>query len=290
MRIGVGLATAGRPDILEQTIIELQRQTRPADRVIVCPASPQDVKENSAGLPFETVFGKRGLAAQRNAIIAAAGDLDAVVFFDDDYFPEPRFLELLEAELTAAPDVVVITGSLFADGIIGPGITPDEARRLIAEAPPVPEAPLRDVYNAYGCNMAIRLAPVREHGLRFEEELPLYCWLEDVDFSRAMAPYGRIVKSVRLRGVHMGTKSGRTPGVPLGYSQVANPLFLMRKGTLSVSFTAAQMFRNLASNIGKLPFSDPWVDRKGRLRGNLLAFRDLLLGRMHPNNILKLKR
>jgi hypothetical protein len=27
---------------------------------------------------------------------------------------------------------------------------------------------------------------------------------------------------------------------------------------------------------------EPWVDRRGRLRGNLIAIADLLRGRMHP--------
>ena len=88
----------------------------------------------------------------------------------------------------------------------------------------------------------------------------------------------------------MGTKSGRSSGIPIGYSQIANPLFLMNKGTLSLSFTTMQVFRNVAANVRNWAFPEPWVDRRGRLRGNLLAFRDLLLGRMHPNNILNLKR
>ena len=33
---------------------------------------------------------------------------------------------------------------------------------------------------------------------------------------------------------------------------------------------------------------EPWVDRRGRLRGNLIAIADLLRGRMHPLRVLDL--
>ena len=78
--------------------------------------------------------------------------------------------------------------------------------------------------------MIVRTAPVLAHGLRFDENLPLYGWLEDIDFARSIAPYGRVVKSMLLRGVHLGVKRGRTSGVKLGYSQIANPLYMLEKG------------------------------------------------------------
>src|SRR3546814_2466766 len=49
--------------------------------------------------------------------------------------------------------------------------------RLIAADVPPGAAWLEDVYNGYGCNMAIRMAPVREAGLLFDENLPFYGWL-----------------------------------------------------------------------------------------------------------------
>jgi GT2 family glycosyltransferase len=77
--------------------------------------------------------------------------------------------------------------------------------------------------------MAVRVLPVHGNGLHFDENLPLYGWLEDVDFCRRLAPYGRIVRNARTAGVHLGSNSGRTSGVCYGYSQIANPLYLWRK-------------------------------------------------------------
>ena len=79
--------------------------------------------------------------------------------------------------------------------------------------------------------MSVRLDLARRHRLTFDEQLPLYGWLEDVDFSRRVAGYGRVVKVSAARGVHLGVKAARQRGVQLGYSQVANPVYLMRKGT-----------------------------------------------------------
>ncbi|MFN3636753.1 MAG: glycosyltransferase family 2 protein, partial [Rhizobium rhizophilum] len=121
--------------------------------------------------------------------------------------------------------------------------------------------------------------------LRFDEELPLYGWLEDVDFSRAASRFGRVVTSPQLRGVHLGTKIGRMSGVRLGYSQIANPIYLVAKHSMSWRHALNQMGRNLGSNLVKVWRPEPWVDRKGRLEGNARAILDFLLRRLSPQNI-----
>ncbi len=136
--------------------------------------------------------------------------------------------------------------------------------------------------------MSFRLAPVREHGLLFDENLPLYGWQEDVDFSRQLAPYGKIIKTSLLQGVHLGTKRGRTSGVRLGYSQVANPIYLARKGTLARTQAVNRVFRNLIANCFRSLIPEPWVDRRGRLKGNLIAVGDFINGRLAPKRILEL--
>ena len=129
---------------------------------------------------------------------------------------------------------------------------------------------------------------VKKHNIRFDEAMPRYGWLEDVDFSRALAEHGRVVKDSAMVGVHLGTKVGRSRGVPLGYSQIANPVYLTRKGTMHTRRALRMILRNIAANAGNSPRPEPWVDRRGRLRGNLLGLRDLLLGRLSPSRILSL--
>ncbi len=133
--------------------------------------------------------------------------------------------------------------------------------------------------------MAVRMSTVHICRLRFDEGLPFYGWLEDVDFSRSVSRFGRVVSSKDLVGVHLGTKTGRMSGLRLGYSQIANPIYLVGKHTMSWRHALIQMSRNLLSNLLKAPNPEPWVDRQGRLKGNFLAIRDYLSGRLSPQNI-----
>jgi polysaccharide biosynthesis transport protein len=132
--------------------------------------------------------------------------------------------------------------------------------------------------------MAFRLASAQP-GVRFDEALPQYGWLEDVDFSRRLVRYGRIIKLPDARGVHLGSKTGRAPGIRLGYSQIANPLYLVRKGTLTPRRAAQQMGRNFVMNLLRSVRPEPYIDRRGRLRGNTLAIVDALRGKADPRNI-----
>jgi hypothetical protein len=105
---------------------------------------------------------------------------------------------------------------------------------------------------------------------RFDERLRLYGWQEDVDFAASLSSRGRIVKTFAFSGVHQAVKYGRTSGVRLGYSQVVNPLYLVR---------------NVLANHLKTFKPEPRIDRAGRMKGNWIAFRDLMLGRLMPERI-----
>ena len=292
-RLYVGIATTGRRDILSASIQQLAKQLRLPDKLIICPAEERDCDRSaldSLTFPVEIVFGPRGLTLQRNSIISSCSEADAVVFFDDDFYPAPSYLVEAENMLIRYPDVVIARGCLLADGVCGPGLEHEEALGMLESIPATfpEETAIRDIYGVYGCNMTLRMAPALAHGVRFDEELPLYGWLEDIDFSRRMALHGRIVINLRQYGVHLGTKRGRTSGVKFGYSQIANPIYMLRKGTMTASYAFRHMGRNVASNIAKVVAPEPWVDRRGRLKGNAIACVDLLRGRLHPTNILHL--
>lgn len=274
--------------MLAETLAELERQCRRPDRLVVCGAAPADL----AGLDpahAELITAPLGTSRQRNAVLAMIGDCDVVVFFDDDFLPAPGFLAAMEAAFLADPALVAATGHVVADGIKGPGLSPAEGRALLRADPGVPPgAQPVPAYNAYGCNMALRLAPMRAHGLAFDPDLPLYGWYEDIDLCRRLAPHGRILALPGARGVHLGVKSGRTSGLRLGYSQIANPVYLARKGSYEWRRALWSMARNLGANLLHAPVPERYIDRRGRLRGNLLALADLLRGRCDPRRILAL--
>jgi GT2 family glycosyltransferase len=292
MKITVGIATTGRREQMNLTLLELAKQTQPPTQVIICPAVETDFDrsiEASLPYPINVVFAGRGLTLQRNAIISACLDTELLVFFDDDFYPSSNYLSET-ISLMKDESIVMARGELLMDGASNIGVEHDKAVFAITNQPPLPRAELaiKETYGAYGCNMIVRMKPVRDQVLRFDENLPLYGWQEDIDFSRAVSPYGRIVTSQRLTGVHLAVKSGRTSGLKFGYSQIANPLYLYVKGTMKLSFALKLMGKNMLANFLRSFKPEPWVDRQGRLKGNLLALGDLFTNRLHPKRILEI--
>ena len=289
MTIAVGIATRGRASTLAGTIAQLALQDRKPDKVVVAYVDDADVALAPEIFP-DVLFLRTelGLTRQRNAILEQTLDCDFIVFIDDDFYLDRCYLAVAANILRGRSDIVVGTGKLLADGIHGPGLTHDQATHLLVGTTTIARTKQRvtNVYNAYGCNMILRIAPIVEHRLRFDEQLPLYGWWEDVDFSRQMRRYGSVVMLEGALGVHLGAKSGRTAGVRLGYSQVANPIYMARKGTLSWSRAVVSVGRRFLRNLMMSLAPEPEIDRRGRLRGNLLGLRELVSGVLSPQRAL----
>jgi hypothetical protein len=293
LNIVVGIATSGRREVLAQAIALLATQSRLPDALVICPVVAEDIDDLSLKefpRPARVVSGPLGLPAQRNKILSVVTDADIIVFFDDDFLADARYLENLEAIFLGHPDVVAVTGDLLADGAKGPGLSVKTGLQIVQSVSNSPGSgdEIFDCYGTYGCNMAFRLKPIVSHNIAFDENLPLYGWQEDIDFSRRVLPYGRIARSATLRGVHLGIKLGRTSGVRFGYSQIANPVYLIRKGSMTWRHAVKLMWRNLAANLVRSVYPEPWIDRKGRLKGNCLAIVDIAIGRISPGRILQL--
>ncbi|MCA1298770.1 glycosyltransferase family 2 protein [Stappia indica] len=288
----VAIPSSNRRPILEETLPELARQVRLPDEVVLCTPSRQDIPAQTLrSLPCRTrqLLSERGLCRQRNHILDHLDGADVVLFLDDDFLMGRTFLRELERIFLDEPDIVMCTGTVHADGATSAGLSVAEGRTIVAENESDWERrgqALHPVYSGYGCNMAFRVSAIARSGARFDERLPLYGWLEDVDFSRQVAHAGRSVRADGLNGVHLGTKTGRTSGVKLGYSQIANPVYLMRKRTMGARHAGIQMARNIVANTARVLRPEPWVDRRGRLRGNLRAMADLVRGKLSPEKIM----
>lgn len=288
MRIHIAIATTGRPTILQQVVKRLTKQTRPANGILVVGATDADV----AGLKaldhgIEVMITDKGLSRQRNAALdRLESKSDVVVFFDDDFVPAHDYLHSLEKLLRARPQVVGATGRLIADGAHSQPLTFEDAERRLDQLAERPRPFHREVASLYGCNMAFRVDVAR--GMRFDENLPFYSWWEDVDFTRQLTRFGSLRCTSQLTGVHLGARSGKTSGKRLGYSQVANIVYLRRKGTVPAFVGEQQMLRNVVANAVKSVWPEHDIDRRGRLVGNFLAFADLARGRIDPHRIEKL--
>ena len=289
LNIVIGIPTVGRAGILRDTLLALTRQTRRPDRTIVCGTKPADV-EDAAGIGgTEIIFAHPGLPKQRNALIAAATGAQIMLFFDDDFVPDAQYLAVIERIMEQNPNVAVATGLVLRDGIGGPGLCIADAEAALQDSQVGGDGRITPTFSGYGCNMAVRLTLMRQHHLLFDERLPLYGWQEDVDLSRRLAAFGTVVRVDAAYGVHLGVKTGRNSGVRLGYSQVANPLYLAgKRAGYPLTRALEHIGRNMAMNIAHAPRPEPYVDRRGRLRGNLLALGDLIRRRMTPERALEL--
>lgn len=291
LRVAVAIATTGRSAILTETLRELCHQTLKPVLVAICPAEAADIDRGALDVLDLTILyttGNKGASAQRNALLRIMPAVDIVLFLDDDFFLAPDYIAELARLFAGDATLALATGTLIADGVHGPGFDPIEARALIQAATPPKTERVEDIFNGYGCNMAVRWSAIAAHGLWFDENLPLYSWAEDVEYSRQVARYGRVVKSNRLVGVHLGSKRGRTSGVRFGYSQVANQAYLRRKGVITTRLALLYGGRNVLANILGTIRSETYIDRRGRLLGNYYGLVDLLRGRSSPDRILDL--
>lgn len=288
--VAVLIASLGRPENVRSLLERLGRQTLMPNQVVLSMESESDCPD-LGGLPFdvETVFGPRGMTVQRNRALDLVHGSDAFVFFDDDYVPSNYALEGIVRGFNAFPEAGGLNGRLIADGARTSGISPPDAVQMVEKedsafaisSPTI----IREVSGLYGCNMAYRSKSAA--GQRFDEDLPLYGWQEDIDFS--MRVQGRMLVTDSFYGVHCGEKRGRErSGVRLGYSQIANPVHLLRKGTMPQALARRLMFRTFLANHLRMVKPEPWLDRRGRAAGNWRAIWDMLTGKMHPRRILEI--
>ncbi len=286
MKIGVVVATYGRIEEANDLVGDLAAQSRPPDRLVFAVTRLEDAPDPT---DFCEVLKctRQGSCAQRNAGIELVQDaVDVILFLDDDFVPGPRYLEVLESVFEEHPEVVGLTGRVIADGATGRGISrADAMTALSSDTEPLQES-FKTRWSLYGCNMAVRSAVLGE--LRFDESLPLYGWLEDMDLSYQLGWSGRLLQVNGMIGVHRGVKRGRTSGVRFGYSQVANPVHLLRKKSAPTRTMFENMAWNICANTLKSIRPEPYIDRRGRLKGNLIAIGDILRRRCRPERILDL--
>jgi GT2 family glycosyltransferase len=289
MRMVVIIPTHGRKSIVASLLSHLESQVRLPDEVVLSVPDRDEVGEFQTSLPLTVIAGKRGLCAQRNqALDAVLERSDVITFFDDDFLPACDYLARLEALFADHPDWSVVTGKVIADGARTTPMTFDAglAALGVQRLPTGSDPKVVDLDGVYGCNMSMRSAFIG--ALRFDERLALYGWQEDVDFTSQLRQFGRVVEVDSLHGVHLGFSGGRVSGLRLGYSQVVNPAYLIRKRTIGVAYGLRIAGRNFLANLLRSFNPEPHIDRRGRLRGNLIGLFHLATGRIEPERITTL--
>lgn len=299
MKVYVVVATKGRAKEVYTLLTMLAQQSHAIQEVIVVGHEGSDIagldqhpstQAGNASLHLSP----KGSCHQRNrgldVITERQADKDwFVVFFDDDFRPHHDWIQQCADRFQNEPEIIGTTGYVLADGVhTVKGYTESEAVQYINGDLPPALAKNDEVNPAalYGCNMAFRGLFAAEN--RFDENLPMYGWQEDYDYSSRASKFGVLAYTYSATGVHLGASSGRTSGIRFGYSQVANPIYLVNKGTMPMSKLRTMMTRNIISNIVRTLTLSQKRDYKGRLYGNFLAFKDLLSSNCHPTRINEL--
>jgi GT2 family glycosyltransferase len=290
LRHAVVIASMNRPEILRATLEGLAGQTHPADAVVLSVTDPADLPDDAGEFPGTvTLISPRGSTVQRNRGVSALGITpELVTFLDDDIELAPDYFEKMRAFMSGAPEVVLMTGLVVADGAAGGSEIPrDAARGLLREAEP--SEFVREVRAVYGCNMTARGAVAALEP--FDERMRLYAWQEDTDFSVRCARHGRVVHYWGCAAVHLAAGSGRVNGRVFGFVQNVNPFYLWSKGTK----TLRELMHDWAVYVGAniVNFRDrSRPDRRGRLLGNVLGFKEVLLygGRPEAVEIIARRR
>ena len=285
------IATRGRPDVVAAIVERLLQQSQPPDQVIVVGSQASDIAQIKS-MPGKVTMkvGRVGSAHQRNDGLDLAGNrYDYIAFFDDDFVPSHFWLERMTQIFDTQADVVGMSGIILDDGTTTAGISVTEADAAV-KLQDEKTAAKGEVAKSFpyggnvGCNMAYRRSAIGS--IRFDENLPRYAWHEDSDFRGQVARKGHFAKAWDLWGVHLGHKHGRSSGVMLGYAQIANSIYLARKGTVPRDYMLRLAAKNFAANALRSVSPETYVDRRGRLKGNLMALVDLLRGKLSPNRIL----
>jgi GT2 family glycosyltransferase len=290
--ISVAVVSKGRPKILADTLESISHQTLKPRQIVIVVPSGDDLPQQACADHIERVVGPLGATVQRNkAIEAVPLTTDYIAFFDDDIELSPDYLERAVAFLEATAAIVGISGHLIANG----GVDRRQARELIAGFKP--ERHFRGMFYSegrhhilHGCNMVIRRAVLEYE--KFDEDLPFYSYAEDYDISMRLKRYGLIGRFSGCIAVHLETPSGRVREDQRGYSFVANNFYFLKKKTVHLPLALAWIRFWLICvakplliclwNILQRDRSKGWA---GRMKGILMAVKDILAGKCRPDRI-----
>lgn len=291
----VVIASTNRPEILKEIIFSLRNQTLLPKEVIVSVVKLEDYPQelNDLSFPFEMrcVISAKGLAKQRNyGFESLLSRTDFVCFFDDDLILHEEYLRKMASTFAENESCVCCMGHLLANG----DITIGEAKELCLSPPDIGEN--KDKYYAtsaewgqlYGCNMCFRWGFLLKE--KFDERLPLYSEMEDVDMGTRARRVGDVGYYFGSLAVHLKVSSGRINNRMHGFSQIMNAFYLAKKGSIPMRYTILQIvLRKPIQNFILIFVPKQTSKRVKLLYGNFYALINILLGNIDPELLLKLK-
>lgn len=290
MTVGLVVVTYDSAAMMPRLVDAIAGQTRRPDRVIVVDNASRDGTADVARQAFaSTTLAAEIVALDRNTGFAAANNLavarldgcDAVALLNPDAFPEPAWLERLEAAVARHPDAASLASRLMRDG--HPGVL-DGAGDVVHASGivwrhghgralvDVPEALVeREVFAA--CAAAAwyrRQAWIAAGG--FDERF--FCYVEDVDLGFRLRLTGASCWYVPDAVVsHVGSAVTGVDSPFAIYHGHRNLTWMFAK-----DMPASLLWRSLPAHVGATLAGLPWFAARGRLGSYLRAKRDALAG------------
>jgi glycosyltransferase involved in cell wall biosynthesis len=179
--VSVVIPTSGRADLLRRCLGCLARQDYPADRYqvivvengVVRPTRPAAaVAESQHPVVLALTCGRRDANTARNLGISVASG-DPIVLIDDDSLAPPSWLRALALRAVSHPDAACLGGPVIPCYASSPPHTCPIHELPGASLDAGPDT--REIFEVWGCNMAVRrfalaeVGPFRE-GLRFGQD------------------------------------------------------------------------------------------------------------------------
>lgn len=211
---------------------------------------------------------KRGAAVQRNiGINEISKGSEFVFFFDDDVVLEKDYIEVIykmykndiKNEIGGIAGYTLIDGNTVYDG--------NEKEELI------------DVKSLYGCCSSYRTSAIK--GIFYDENLALYSWLEDWDFSFRVSKKYKLKKCNIAYLYHYHSPSGRVSERKFGFVQIANRNYLYKKNNIfnkrEYIFYFGQALKNLVRGYNRI--------YRERFIGNYIAIKEVVFGNKGINMV-----
>ncbi len=132
IKLGLVIASCGRPDLLRQTLATLASQRRIPDTIVISAVVPADLLPiNQAMSNVRTIFGSAGLTRQRNRGISCLVDVvDVIAFIDDDFIVGHDYFLNMERVFEQDDSIVGLNAEIVADGANSQGFSFQEGLQL----------------------------------------------------------------------------------------------------------------------------------------------------------------
>lgn len=219
------IATYNRKDDLKVCIESILNQEELPDNLIIVDSSDknddrEEIRNYVSSINLINIIyittNEKGSSVQRNiGLDKISKNCKVVTFLDDDIVLEKNYIAEIKKAFKDS-NIVGISGFLFKDGQTV-NTLPDDTTKRITDS-------------LYGCNMSFRRNAIGD--IRFDENLRLYAFMEDWDFSYRVGKKGNLYFIYGARAIHNASPKGRINNKKFGFMLIANRYYVYKKNNI----------------------------------------------------------